>query len=441
MLDKKEKRVYILALVLRLTVFAAIIAALGSHGLVGFGDAPDYYNLAEGIQKYQAFPTLYYPEHHLLEGARPPGYAFFIYLFLTTGLPIWLASLLQIILVSFIPILIMRLAKMISLEKYALAAGIVTAIEPLEVFYSVPLLSDSLAALFFIFGFYLVVKWWHTKPDRKIYLFWAAIAFGLMNYIRPTGLFLYIIIPFAMIVSAAWLDKSRLKNAILGGILFAITLNVILLPWEMRNYKEFGSFKFVSGIERQFYDITAAGVRAKAEGIPYADMQLQMRKEIESILEEPLDMTNFRNAPYLMKPAVEIIAKYPLTYLHNYFFSLLTFFASGNYQYILTSYHLLPDTALYYKSVSLLGYMLWFAILALSLCGIYMAWREQKMARMAIIVYACVICYLFIVVANLTVGVEARHRLFIEPFYFLFASITCYKIHDLWRQRHPIKKS
>ncbi|OHB17592.1 MAG: hypothetical protein A2749_00955 [Parcubacteria group bacterium RIFCSPHIGHO2_01_FULL_45_26] len=432
--EMSERKVYGIAVGFRILLFCLILLTVGSYTITNFGDAPDYYGMAGYLIKHHSLTTLYYP---LLESARPPGYSVFLLPFLSLNLPIWLASLVQIVFVSFIPIIAMRIAWLLGLnEKVRKYTGLTLALEPLGAFYSIIFLSDTFAALIFIIGVYLLLKFWQNR-DIKLLAF-SALAFGLLNYIRPIGMFLYILIPTCLLVAGAMWDRLNLKKYLIYGLIFAGLFNLVLLPWRLRNMKEFGVFGFVSGIERQLYDITAAGVRSSAESMPYPVMQLQMRDEVRPLLREPRDMASFYNHGVLISPALEIIKMYPLHYVKNYIRGLATFFGSGNYQYPLFIYNII-DSHFAYLFISVFSRLLWTLIFGLSLLGAYKAWRQVPSARVAVLLYTFFILYSMALVANMTVGVEARHRLFLHPFYFIFATYV-YVIFLEWRKKSQTKK-
>ena len=442
-----EKKIYLVTVGVRLAVLILILATLGTHGLISFGDAPNYHDMARDMVRYHSFATLDYP---LLEGTRPPGYPFYLAIFLFLHLPLWLASLLQIILVSFIPIITMRLCNLFQATPDSVYGiedprfdksnrdkwvGWVSALEPLGVFYSVVLLSDTFGALFFIAGIYLLVRFWQSRDIKLLAL--SALFLALMNYIRPSGLFFYLLIPCVLIIAGFLWDRPQVKKIIVYGLIFAGVFTLILLPWRMRNMREFGVFGFVSGIERQLYDITAVAVRARAENVPYPQMQLKMREEIKPLLPEPRDMASFYNHGILTAPALHIILAHKFDYAIIYGRSLLTFLTSGNYQYILQVYNFINSESAY-LIWSLLGRVFWSLIFALSLFGAYQSWKNHK-ASFAVLIYVSLLLYSMLLVANLTVGVEARHRLFLHPFYFIFVAIAIERIIT-WQKNYQTKK-
>src|SRR3989338_6527499 len=429
-----EKKVYFIALGFRILLLVVILATVGSYTIRNFGDAPDYYNMAGYLIEHHALTTTLYP---LLESARPPGLSAFLVPFIYFNLPIWLASLVQIILLSFVPIISMRIVGLLGMsEKVKTLTGLGLALEPLGAFYSIIFLSDTFAALIFILATYLLLKFWQ-KREVKLLAF-SAICFGLLNYVRPIGMFFYILIPAFLLLAGYVCDRNQIKKSALYCVVFIGLFGLVLLPWKIRNMLEFGVFGFASGIERQLYDITAAGVRSSAENVPYPRMQIQMREEVKTLLREPRDMASFYNHGVLIGPAFKIILKYPFHYVKNYVLGLATFFGSGNYQYPLLVYGVIESRKAY-VFVSLLTRVLWTLIFVLSLFGAYKSWRENQSSRVGVLLYLFFILYSMALVANMTVGVEARHRLFLTPFYFIFSCYSYYQLSPCHRNS-PIKK-
>ena len=412
-------RVFLIALLSRLAVLLVLLPFVGEQGLVSFGDGPDYLNLAHSLTYKHQFMSL---TPGLAEATRVPGYPFLLAVFISLGLPFWLFSLLQIIAVSFTPVIAMHLSRICGFSsKIGYAVGLICALTPLSVFYSVVLIPDALGALLFIGAMYLLVKFAQTGGFQD--LLWSAILVGMMNYLRPIGTYFYLVIPAFLIVYG--LTKiSEPRRYVLGALVFGFTSFAILFPWMVRNHKEFGYFGFSSGVGRQLYEITGAGVLASTSGNSYNDVQMALRQKVETLLPEPRELSAFVNQDILLKEGVEIIKSHPGTYLRVYARSMFTFFASGNYQYVLAKYNLISFNGSASRIINILGRVLWLFILGLVMLGIYQVWRSAKQSRALVLLTVFVILYLALVVAHITVGVEARHRFFIVPFYSIFMAFT-----------------
>lgn len=444
--ERSESLVYLLALSARLAVFFLLIVSFGAEGLTSLGDSHQYLQLARGMLDSRAYVDPGYPG--LVEGTRAPGYPAFLWFFLWSGIPLWAASLLQIAAASFIPVLTMKLSARFGFSPaVSVWAGILMALEPLSVVYAATLLSDALAAFLFLLGAYWLVRAWQESRVRFVAA--ASLALALMNYIRPIGLYLYILVPLVLLVFALASAREKIARALGYSAVFAVCFYALLLPWLVRNYVAFGEFQFLSAVERHLYDYSAVAVRAAAEGKTYEEMRQTMRREITPLLPEPRDIRAFPNRAVLREKAIEIIRAYPKEYLKLYAFSLQTLLVSGNYHYLLAFYDIISPpaegtqsfTVLFssvgieeawraalefvrepYGLIALLGRAGWALVFLLSLIGAALAWVRAPSSRLGIVLYVGLLGYLATVTLTLVTGLEARHRLFINPFYFIFAA-------------------
>lgn len=456
--DRWEGGIFFAGLALRLAVFVLILFAYGAAGLGAFNDSQEYLQLADGIANRHAFMNA--NPVGLLEVVRPPGYPAYLSFFIASGLPLRLAVLIQVIALSFVPILTMRLAERFGFSKRVRRlAGSFAAFEPLQVYYSALFLTDGFAVLFFLIGACLLVRFWQEGKRRD--LITSAIVMGGVNYIRPTGLFMFILIPLCMIIGSFVLDRARWKWHARSALLYGIIFYLVLVPWMARNYIHFGAFKFTSGLERQLYDYAAVTVRATAEKVPYDIMQERMRNEVRPFLPEPIDLKRFANGPVLAERAKAVIFAHPREYTKLYLMSLQTLLVSGNYHFLLANYHIIPwppggtqsFTILFsgrdfghafaafraflrepYGIVAILGKLVWLGMLLLAFWGAASAWRRESRSRFGMILWVGFLVYLAMVTFSLVGGVEARHRIFLDPFTFIFTAAGI-AVAARWRSR------
>ena len=151
-----EKGIYAGAVAVRLLLLLIIVLSSGQETLYTFPGAlsGQYVVWSESILSGQGF---FEPAYNSFESKRTPGYSVFLLPFLALDIPLWAASVLQIILFSLMPVLAMRLVRRLGFGSgVERLAGLFTAFEPLQVFYSVLIMPDSLSALFFFAGVYFL---------------------------------------------------------------------------------------------------------------------------------------------------------------------------------------------------------------------------------------------------------------------------------------------
>ncbi|OHA09513.1 MAG: hypothetical protein A3B37_00815 [Candidatus Sungbacteria bacterium RIFCSPLOWO2_01_FULL_59_16] len=447
--DSWECGIFIAGLGVRLAVFGLIVWGLDAASLWGSNDSREYLDLARGILGGRGF-TQDLATPPLPEAIRTPAYPLYLSAFLGLGLPLWSAALIQLIAASFIPLITMRLAARLGVsEAGGRAAGFFMAFEPLGVWASTVILTDAFAGLAFLSGAFFLVRFWQERRLRHVVF--AAVSFGLMNYIRPTGIYFAFLIPLCFLAAAVAADRARWRELLRAGAVFAALSLLILAPWVARNHLHFGRFTFVTGLDRQLLDYAASGVLAAAEGISFDAAQDRLQREIAPLLPRPPILKHPANGPVIRGYAKDVIREHPREFAKLYLLSLGTMFTAGDYHPLAADYGLIrwpeggtssftlllsrPDTGIAdvasalarsfrepYLAIALLGRLLWTALMIFALFGLVAMWRQKPGARFGVILYLGFVLYLSLVAASLLVGVVPRHRLFLNPLTAIFAA-------------------
>lgn len=460
-----EKWIFAGALVVRFILLAALLFFWGEKILVSFADSDWYVSTAHNLVNFHSLIVdAAHPE--LLDGYRTPGYPFYLVIFVYLGLPLWVAAAVQIIITSFTSVIAMRMVSLLRLGKpIERITGIFTAFEPVQIFYSVLILSDALGAFTFLGSVYFLVKFWQdattetleqsaisSERSRRatLNLILSAILLGVYNYIRRIGVYIgFGLIPF-FIFAAVILQKSWRKFAVYALLCCAVSF-LILLPWFMRNYYAFDRFGIstMSGL----YSAAAAATYAATEKIDVGRAQSILMDRITPMLPEQRDLSSPRNDTVYLKEGWKIISAHPKEYFKVYVLALNTFFTSANYHEILARLELLSRptggvksfTIIFssstlkdslkaaldfikepYGLMALLGRLIYGPIFLASLIGAFILWRQGGDARFLSLLYLFYLAYFAAFIAVMIEGTESRHRLQLNPLIFLMAGVTVY---------------
>jgi len=217
-------------------------------------DSTDYHNCAY-LMRY--FHGLQRPDNKEIIFWRTPGYPAFLLPFyylhenqdpdFSLFTPAQKAALwAQIILCSFVPLIIFFLALLLS-ASYAIAwlTAWISVIHIGFVLSATYLLTDGLASLFFYLFLLLYYRswrvWGESKPIKKagLILSGAALSLGAYTWMRPMGIFVAVFSALLLIISN---DKVTIKLKKM--MLFLIVFFASVSPWYIRNYHYTGKVFF-----------------------------------------------------------------------------------------------------------------------------------------------------------------------------------------------------
>jgi hypothetical protein len=435
--------VFALALLLRIAVLLFLMHHGGENQLV-LGDSGRYLALAQSVVSGHG-----YQYDGFVESYRAPGYPLYLMVILWLHLRLVVASLLQIVLSSFIPVILYYIGVRFTsfTKKIIFSASVLAAIEPVQVFYSVPLLADAFFGLFFVLMIW-VLLYWLERPSYKSAIL-AGVLLGLMNYERPAGIYFGFFLAVGLSICLLLLKTFKKKRGVELALFFAFSF-LVILPWNLRNYHDFGAFSFVSSSAYTFYAYGAITPLAIDEHRNYNDVKKELMAKLIAEAPGKDNVTSFKNKDYLVGHTVAIIKDHPVAYIKAYFLGINTFLFSGNYHYLLMNYGLLnrPDqiisfslvlaqqgiggladavmsrlTTPYYV-VAILGKILWIIITLGSFAGAYLYWRTSLG-----MLYILSLAYFSATILAVTIGVEARHRYMLNPFIFLFFIAFVYAMY------------
>ena len=291
------------------------------------GDTPDYHSCAVSMANGRG----------MFVGGRPrfwraPGYPFYLKQFYQLGdvksYPLGdsttaqkMAILIQILIVSLLPLVIFYLALL--LTKTLAIAWIASWISVFHigiVLASSFLMTDIFGALLFylylicFYSSYAVIGekgmkgtvWW-----RMIAL--AAVTLGIFTYIRPMGNYIWVVSMFLLLVFGNDIWSIKLKKF----FLFTLIFFAITGPWYVRNYQLTGKWFFCPMWGLYFNTFVAPKVSQHIHGGTYEE---NWKKQVNLGNIEAMKVAqSMRGSGYLSVPELDIgRAAWPLIMAHPF---------------------------------------------------------------------------------------------------------------------------
>jgi len=124
--------------------------------------------------------------------------------------------------------------------RIAFWSSLIFALEPFSIFQSGVFYSEILFLLFFFLSLFFLLRAVEKKRKEDVLL--TGLFLGLATLTRVLALYTIVFFAFALLL-AYWWKRTSWKILLLHLALLAIGCGLVIAPWGLRNYKQFGSFQ------------------------------------------------------------------------------------------------------------------------------------------------------------------------------------------------------
>ncbi len=385
----------------------------------------------------------YYPDT-----VRTPGYPLLLSVFYAVTRNWMAVTVLQTVLLAFTPFVLYLILKKIN-ERYAFAAAMVFALEPLRVLFSNVLMSDVYFTLVFLIGLLFFMQWLE-KDERKWHLVASGLVLGYSTMVRPSALFLWA--PLSLVIMWKY-GRRGFKTALWKVAVFAASFFVIISPWILRNYFIFGVPSISVIGTYSLAHVNALWFDAEKRGITIPEMNERfnaMLPTLESDRSPSLTME-----PILKKYFFDVVSSDPVGYAKYQIIKTIPFMITDGLRAPATLMGIVPpsdsvpnisnifmhrqfgELAAYFKSqpliatLHLFGTAFWLCAWILASVGLFFMVKQKPTRTLGILM---ILLFMYFVAIYHGPAGQGRYRFPLDGFLIFFSILALDRIIQPWRK-------
>jgi len=308
-LDKKKLlAIFFLALIVRLILFAVLVDKTGTFNLtLGPQDTQGFINDARNLYSGNGFSDVAAPPF-TPDGVRVPVVALILGLF---GRYYGLYVILQILAASFTCVLLADLGARAFSARAGFWAGVVLALDPLVIFHSQVILSETWFAFFLVLAVWLFIRFWEEKDGVYRWLTASAFVLGVATLTRPVGAALFMVFILALLFFSKTAMRARVKHV----VIFTAVVAAVISPWLVRNHTTFDAWSLSYIPAYNWYHFNARVFYSNQQGISKGEAKSLFYQRAE---EERLRQgfgNEFQMRDFYLREARQVISASPGGYL------------------------------------------------------------------------------------------------------------------------------
>lgn len=221
--------IFLLAVAVR-GLFAFIIYAQSDGSfLTPFHGFDGYYEISQNLLAGNGFSPLTTPPF-LPDAERTPLYPLFMATLVSVFRSYYAVLIAQILLGGLIPLLAYRIAlQMFTNERIATIVALILALEPLTIYLSTILVSETLFTVLFLASVTLFFD--YLKEPRGRLLAYATGLLALATLARPTTEYL----PLLFLLAICWTLRREWRRAVRHSLVVSVVFLLLLSPWLVHN--------------------------------------------------------------------------------------------------------------------------------------------------------------------------------------------------------------
>jgi 4-amino-4-deoxy-L-arabinose transferase-like glycosyltransferase len=294
-----------IALLLRVLLPVVSTITVRNQGVFLFPDSRGYIKPAEELLRTGRFAIDGRPEI-----MRTPGYPILLLPGILLGKPVLVTIALQVLLSLLTVWLVYGLTlRIFENETAAAAAALLYALEPLSILYTSLILTETLFASLITAFFFCLVDYYKRRQALGT-LVLAALALSASVYVRPVSYYLPILV--SLVLLPALLIRFKKVRYVLHAVVFLAVSMGLVAAWQVRNRVQTGYRGFSTISDLNLYLYQGASAQAKAEGLPFRDVQQRLRTFAGH--PEHVTWTEAQRSAFMRAEGIRMILEHPRVY-------------------------------------------------------------------------------------------------------------------------------
>ncbi len=423
--------IFLIALIVRLFFLPpSFTDAQFDPGSVAFDG---YYEIANNLLDGNGFSRSIQPPY-VPDSVRMPLYPLIIAAIVTIFGSYKALFIIQTILGSISAVLAWLIARRFVGAGISLFVGLATALEPYTAYFTGTILTETIFTTIFLGAVCVFLK--YLSDRNLIMLACTTFLLGIATLIRPTTQY----VPLIVLAIALWNSSFDFRRFFFveAPIVLGIFL-LVLSPWIIRNYKTFGSIGLVVQPVSTLFVFLVPSTIALEKGISYEEAATQfLDQERLGSIEE----INLGNAHEYKPRALAELKKHPVGLVKSIFVTGITFLTHDGYASMLSNrgYSISfahpplselirhPGDALRFfadlmrgpEALVVLGRIFWILTTILAVTGAFVFWMKKGLTPQLLLIVG-LIAYFAATTILIGLAVNARFRVPVNPFIFMFA--------------------
>lgn len=446
---RKESILFFSAFLLRLIAFIVFSYLTSQYGVLTNSERHRYPIIGVDAGGYVATARVLVEEGRFAspgivepQSYQMPIYPFFLAAVIAVSGNISLVVILQAVIAGFSAILIFKIGSSIS-PRIGGSAAALFAVDPIGIFYSTVILTETLFIFFLLLSVYFYLKYF---GERWRSIFVSSAFAGVATLIRPSAI---VMPPIFMLGILLW-QRGNTRRMIILLFLAIIGFLIVIFPWMARNKLYFDSWDLSAVATTQWFQQSAPLYYAHVNGVSHSEAYEVFRARLMEINPRKSDEGTLRNTPYMRQVIKEYISQDLFGYAYFHAVKTLPFFFSDGLRDIARRLELVDTdqpnigslvlardisglrAAVLQNGLSsallLIGGSVWFFIAICMIAGV-IGIRASLQATIRVIL----LCF-FIVLATAVIAggpnASARYRFSVSPFIFIIASYGFFVLYD-----------